>query len=60
MSKIHVKQLNNTIMPIIKKMFDALKKKYGKEKAEDVYYAIENKRKQKTKTIKKQKSKNKK
>ena len=34
-------------MPINKKMMASVKKQYGKEKGKDVYYALENKQKQK-------------
>lgn len=40
-------------MPINKKMMSSMKKQYGKEKGKDVYYAVENKLKQKKKKAKK-------
>lgn len=36
-------------MPIKRKMMNTLKKEYGKEKGKDIYYAIEQKQKQKAK-----------
>ena len=39
-------------MPVNRKMMSELKKQYGKQKGVDVYYAIENKRKQEAKKTK--------
>ena len=36
-------------MPINRKMMNSLKQEYGKEKAKNIYYAIENKTKHKKK-----------
>lgn len=36
-------------MPVNRKKMEAMKKQYGKEKGKDVYYALENKMKQKQK-----------
>lgn len=36
-------------MPVVKKKMKALKKEYGTKKGEQVYYALENKQKQKGK-----------
>ena len=39
-------------MPIKRNMMKELKKKYGKEEGEDMYYAIEMKKKKKVKRVK--------
>lgn len=39
-------------MPINEKMMKSMEKKYGKEKAADVYYAVEQKNKTRTGTSK--------
>jgi hypothetical protein len=40
-------------MPINRKKMNALVKEYGKKKGEDIYYALEQKQKQKNKKHKK-------
>ena len=48
----HVLKSKRIIMPIKRNMMKELKKKYGKEEGEDMYYAIEMKKKKKVKRVK--------
>lgn len=42
-------------MPVNKKMMQEMKKRYGKEKGKDVYYAVEQKQKSSKTSAKKKK-----
>lgn len=48
----HVLKSKRIIMPIKRNMMKELKKKYGNEEGEDMYYAIEMKKKKKVKRVK--------
>ena len=48
----YVLKSKRMIMPIKRNMMKELKKKYGNEEGEDMYYAIEMKKKKKVKRVK--------
>lgn len=57
MAKATLPYFIEMIMPVNRSMMKELKKQYGKEKGTDVYYALENKRKQNAKKPKAKKAK---